>query len=165
MAIFQSYSGTVTAIQNFWTENTLRAGCNKLMSIQTENGETINFVVTTDTYVVDQEMLDIGDSVTGYYDSMAPTPMIYPPQFRAIIMAKNLPARSIKVDFFGARLISSDGSLQINMGPSVQVRLENGQMFTGNLMNRYLLVIYSWSTMSIPAQTTPERIVVLCRVQ
>lgn len=164
MALLKPYSGTITNIENFWTENTMRAGCNKKFSVTNADGSMVNFVVTPETFVVDHEMLDVGDEVTGFYDANAATPMIFPPQFRAVVMAKNRADRNVKVDFFGTRLISMDGTLQINMAPSVQIRLENGQMFSGNLMNRNLVVIYSMSTRSIPAQTTPERVIVLCRV-
>ncbi|MDY7965746.1 hypothetical protein U0F29_32405, partial [Bacillus thuringiensis] len=60
------------------------------------------------------------------------------------------------------QLVSSDGRLKLNLSPNTQVILTNGQLFTGNLTNRNLIVLYSMATMSIPAQTTPYRIIILC---
>ena len=34
-------------------------------------------------------MVTLGDMVTGFYDANAPVPLIFPPQFRAIVMAKD----------------------------------------------------------------------------
>ena len=41
--------------------------------------------------------------------------------------------------------------------------LPNGQLFVGYLAGKTLLVLYTSSTRSIPAQTTPEQIVVFCQ--
>jgi len=38
----------------------------------------------------------------------------------------------------------------------------NNQTFMGNPGNHTLVVLYSQTTRSIPAQTTPEKIIVLC---
>lgn len=108
-------------------------------------------------------MVGVGDAVIGYYDTNAPIPLIYPPQYRALVMAKVTPNRNIKVDFFNRQLVSSDGTLKLNISPFTQILLENGQAFTGNPANRDLIVVYGPTTMSIPAQTIPYRIIVMCR--
>ncbi|MEW9184550.1 hypothetical protein AB2553_30585, partial [Bacillus mycoides] len=80
-----------------------------------------------------------------------------------IVMAKYTPHQNVKVDYFNEQLESSDGKLKLNISPSTQILLTNGQFFTGNLVNRNLIAIYSFTTMSIPAQTTPYKIIVLCQ--
>ena len=102
------------------------------------------------------------DMVTGFYDANAPTPMIYPPQLRAIVMAMDTQYRNVKVDYFDSNLISSDNYLKLNISPYTRMLLVNGQLFTGNPANRDLVVVYGPTTRSIPAQTNPYKIIVLC---
>ncbi|EEL50371.1 hypothetical protein bcere0022_22650 [Bacillus cereus Rock3-44] len=107
-------------------------------------------------------MISVGDKVTGYYDGNAPVPLIYPPQYRALVMVKDTPYQNVKVDYFDSQLKSSDGQLQLNLSPYTQIVLTNGQPYSKNPTNRNLIVIYGPATKSIPAQTTPYRIIVWC---
>lgn len=159
---YQVFAGTVTAINDFSIGQYNEIGCYKLYSVDNGYGNVVNFVVAPTTYFVDQEIVSVGDSVTGYYDANAPAPLIFPPQFNALIMYKNVPGQFVKVDYFDERLVSSDHMLQLNLSPSTSIILQNGQPFTGNLGNRNLIIIYGATTRSIPAQTTPYQIVVLC---
>lgn len=162
MVKFLFFSGIVTNISDFFTTATDQSGCYKLMSVDNGTGSNVNFVIEPDTYFVDQAMVRAGDRVTGYYDGNAPVPLIYPPQYRALVMVKETPNQNVKVDFFNSQLISSDGMLKLNLAPTTRFRLKNGQRFTGNPANRNLIVIYGPSTFSIPAQTTPYRVIVWC---
>lgn len=160
---FLSFSGTVTMISEFSiTANDVDGGCYQMFEVENSRGDLVNFVVEPDTYFVDHVMVSVGDRVTGFYDGDAPVPMIFPPQYRAIVMAKDSPRQDVKVDFFNRNLLSSDGSLKLNISRDTQILLENGQMFNRNPANRYLIVVYSATTRSIPAQTTPSQIIVLC---
>ena len=58
-------------------------------------------------------------------------------------------------------MLSQDKALQLNIDENTEVILENGQTFTGNLGNHYLIVIYTNSTRSIPAQTNPVFVMIL----
>jgi hypothetical protein len=100
--------------------------------------------------------------VTGFYDGDAPVPLIFLPQYAAIVMAKDAPGQNVFVDFFDRQLISSDGSLRLNISQDTRILLENGQLFNRNPANRYLIVVYGATTRSIPAQTTPTQIIVMC---
>ena len=162
MTNFQSFTGVISSINDFWTGYGGKAGCNKLMSLENSEGNLVNFVVTPPTYFVDHTMVTVGDKVTGFYDASAPTLLIYPPQYQAIVMAKATPYQNVKVDFFSRQLVSSDGTLKINISSSTLIILENGQLFTGDPGNRDLIVIYGAATRSIPAQTTPNKIIVMC---
>ena len=162
MIVFQSFSGTITMIDDFRTGDEKRAGCIKLMQVVSLDGRVVNFIVQPTTYFVDHVMMAPGDMVTGFYDANAPAPAIYPPQLQAIVMARVSPSQNVKVDYFDSQLISSDGSLKLNISPFTQIALENGQVFTGNPANRDLVVVYGPTTRSIPAQTTPYQIIVLC---
>lgn len=160
MVKFFSFSGIVTAMEDFNTGND--EGCYQLMSVQNENGEIVNFVVSPATYFVDHAMVLVGDRVTGYYDGDAPAILIYPPQYQALIIVKESPYQNVKVGFFDSQLVSSDGQLQLNLSPHTAILLRNGQPFNRYPANRNLIVIYTASTRSIPAQTTPSAIIVWC---
>ncbi|EJQ93770.1 hypothetical protein [Bacillus cereus] len=162
MKNFQSVEGIITMINDFATGSNEEMGCNKLISVNNGYGALINFVVKPNTYFIDYATVVIGDKISGFYDANAPVPLIFPPQFQAIVMAKYKPHQNVKVDYFNEQLESSDGKLKLNISPSTQILLTNGQFFTGNLVNRNLIAIYGLTTMSIPAQTTPYKIIVLC---
>ncbi|WP_039041401.1 hypothetical protein [Sporosarcina sp. ZBG7A] len=162
MINYQAFAGIVTAINDFSIGQYNEVGCYKLMSVDNGYGNVVNFVVAPTTYFVDHEVVSVGDQVTGFYDGDAPAPLIFPPQFSALIVSKNVRGQFVKVDHFDDQLVSSDHTLQLNMNPATKVVLQNGQPFTGNLANRDLLVVYGATTRSIPAQTTPYQIVVLC---
>lgn len=163
MKKFQPFHGMITMINDFWVDESGEgAGCYKLMSVENGYETLINFVVSPATYFVDHVMVTIGDMATGFYDANAPTPMIFPPQFNAIVMARDSQYRNVKVDYFNSQLVSSDNTLKLNISPYTRIVLENGQAFTGNPANRNLIVVYGPTTRSIPAQTTPYEIIVMC---
>jgi hypothetical protein len=56
-------------------------------------------------------MVVVGDRITGFYDANAPVPFIFPPQYRALVMAKDNPYQNVKVDYFNSQFVSNDGSL------------------------------------------------------
>ena len=162
MAVFQSFTGVLTMIHDFETGYGGKAGCNKLMSVENAERGLTNFVVMPTTCFVDHVMVAVGDTVTGFYDANAPTPLIFPPQLQAIVMARATRMQNVKVGYFDRQLVSSDGALKLNISPSTELMLENGQLFTGDLANRDLIVVYGPTTRSIPAQTTPYKIIVMC---
>lgn len=137
-------------------------GCNKLITLTNESGAIVNFIVTPTTYFVDHVEVVVGDRVTGYYDGNAPVIMIYPPQYPALVMVKQDPRQNVKVDFFNNQLVSGDGQLKLNLSPFTKIILTNGQPFSNPPSNRNLIVLYGTSTFSIPAQTTPYKIIVWC---
>ncbi|WP_079505175.1 hypothetical protein [Mesobacillus jeotgali] len=163
MVKYQPFSGVVRMMNDFSvTPSGQNEGCYRMMSVIDGTGRQVNFVVEPKTYFVDHAMVEIGDQVTGYYDADAPVPMIYPPQYRALVVVKETRGQSVKVDFFNSQLTSSDGMLKLNLSPGMTIVLENGQRFTKSPANRNLIVVYGPATFSIPAQTTPYRIIVLC---
>ena len=160
---FYSFQGTVTEINDFMMgQNAETEGCFKLITVDDGHGGIVHFVVSPTTYFVDHAIVAPGDRITGYYDGDAPVPLIYPPQYRALIMVKERNDLTVKVDYFNNQLVSRDGQLQLNLSPYTPILLRNGQPFSKNIENRNLIVIYGPSTKSIPAQTTPYKIIVWC---
>ncbi|WP_029267501.1 hypothetical protein [Virgibacillus alimentarius] len=161
MIQFKSFRGEVMGIQDISTGE-YGEGCVKMIALQNEEGAQVNFILSPATYVVNQEMIKTGDIVTGYYDGNAPTIMIYPPQYQALVMVKEYAHQHGMASYFDSELISQDHQLKLNIHPSTQITTTNGQAYTGSIANRNLVVIYGPSTKSIPAQTTPYQVIVLC---
>ncbi len=137
-------------------------GCFKLISLLRGDGSIVKFIISPTTYFLDHVMVSIGDRVTGFYDVNVPVILIYPPQCQALIIEKDNPYQYVKVDYFDSQLVSSDGQLQLNISNYTPILLPKNQTFTLNPVNRNLLVVYGPTTMSIPAQTTPYKIIVMC---
>ena len=89
-------------------------------------------------------------------------PLIYPPQYNAVAAAQEKNGRMVCVGYFNTSLVNEEQTLQLNLDGSVDVRTTNNQYFQGSPANHRLVVTYDHSTRSIPAQTTPQQIVVLC---
>ena len=137
--------------------------CSQTMSLRTEKG-IVNFIIGPETYVIDNRPLRAGLRVAAYYDASLPVPLIFPPQYRAQIVAVLTRDEQIMLNEFDRNLTARDGSLQLNLARNTNIETLNGQRVTCNPGNQTLLVFYSATTRSIPPQTTPRRIVVLCDV-
>lgn len=140
-------------------------GCMIFVTIEDMNGNTVNFLMTPATYVVDFDTLSVGMKCTFWYASNAPVPLILPPQYNAVAAAREKNGRMIDVSYYDRSLVNKEQTLQLNLDGSVEVRTTNNQYFQGSPANHNLVVEYSNSTRSIPAQTTPKKIVVLCGMQ
>lgn len=160
---FMSVEGTIVDIQPTRIGNRRANGCMMFVSVEDMDGNIINFIVTPSTYVLDFTTLREGMKCVFYYRADAPAPLIYPPQFNAAVIApERQPGQFVSVGYFNAALINEDQTLQLNMDKSVSVMTTNNQMFLGSPANHNLVVVYDAATRSIPAQTTPKRVIVLC---
>ena len=137
-------------------------GCMIFVNVEDMDGNTVNMVLTPATYVVDFETLSVGMMCTFWYRADAPMPLIYPPQYNAVAAAREKNGRMVDVGDYNADLVNEARTLQLNMDGSVDVRTTNNQYFQGSPANHSLVVSYGNSTRSIPAQTTPSKVVVLC---
>ena len=155
---FSSYQQVTGVIQE------IRRGsscCDQMISLMTDN-ETVNFVVSGDTKVVDNTRLRRGMRVAAFYDRNLPVPAIYPPQYRAELIAPLRRDQMVTLKYFDGTLTAEDNSLKLNLSPFTNIETLNGQRFLCTPENSQLLVFYTTTTFSIPPQTTPQRIVVLC---
>ncbi|MEG1255939.1 hypothetical protein [Clostridium sp.] len=162
MKNFLSVEGIVTCIEIMKTTTDDESGCTMLMSVRGKSDDNFNLVVSINTYFVDHVNIRPGDNIIAFYDAFAPVPLIFPPQFRAIVIAVKSKKQNVEVDHFNRKLINSDGMLKLNISHKTQILLQNNQTFLGNIENRNLVVVYGSSTKSIPAMTTPSKIIVLC---
>lgn len=161
---FPSVSGTVVSIESV-SLTTPPSDCTLIIGVQNAQQQLTNFIVDLDTCIIDQFTLKKGDSITAFYDASLPTPLIYPPRYHAVVISKNYRHFLVKVDYFNEELISSDHTLKLNVTNRTRILLPNNQLYLGKLGNQYLAVIYNSSTKSIPAQTNPFKVIVLCRAK
>jgi len=113
----------------------------------------------------DRKAMSIGDSIRVFYNIKAPMLMIYPPQIKAEFAALNLDEKYfIMIDRFDENFLNSKNTFIINVEDTPEIIFEDGIKFEGkseDLTNRKLVVIYSAATRSMPAKTTPEKIIVM----
>lgn len=163
MEKYLSISGTIISIDAFPISTNDTSACILIIGVQSQNRDLNYFILDQNTYFVNHITLKKGDYITAFYDSTVPTPLIFPPRYRAVVITAPLRHSFVKVDYFNENLISGDGQLKLNIGPRTRILLPNNQTYLGHLGNQDLVVIYGPSTKSIPAQTTPIEVIVLCQ--
>ncbi|WP_024833226.1 copper amine oxidase N-terminal domain-containing protein [Ruminiclostridium josui] len=152
-----SFTGTVKEITDY-----KGVKGSKFALVEDQNGEQANLIISSNTYVINNEKIEVGALITGYYNGNAPSLMIYPPQYKAeVVNVASSKVQCIKIDRFNKDLISADNMLKLNISKETEIISQDGKAFGGELANRNLVVLYGISTRSIPAQTTPDKIVVL----
>ena len=120
---FVPLEGTIQNIRPFGDEC-----CSSLVTLQTSEG-TVTVVVSSDTYVISEVRLRRGMTVAAFYDAQVPVPLIYPPQYRAVILGRKQPNETITVDYFDETLTNNDNTLKLNVSPATDIVGSNGQPF------------------------------------
>jgi len=135
--------------------------CNQIITVHSDN-QVINFILTPETYVINNTPFSIGMSIVAFYDASLPALAIYPPQYNAVVMGLNYMNADIALNYFDSTLTASDNSLSLNISTQTTIVTANGQPYMCGLENKLLIVFYQFTTRSIPPQTTPDQIIVLC---
>lgn len=135
--------------------------CSQRITLLTSDG-VVHFILSGQTVVIDHTRLRPGMRIAAFYDSNLPVPLIFPPQYQAQLITTLGRNENIMLAYFDANLTAADGSLSLNIDRTVRQTTINGQSFTCNPADHELLVYYTVTSRSIPPQTTPRRIVVLC---
>ena len=159
---FGAVTGTIVDMVPTRMGNRRMNGCMIFTTVEDMDGNTVNFIIAPSTFVVDWETLSVGMQCTFWYKTDAPVPLIYPPQYTAVVVAQEKNGRMVDVGYYNTSMVNEGQTLQLNIDGSVDIRTTNNQYFQGNPANHNLVVIYSSSTRSIPAQTTPSEVIVLC---
>ena len=153
---FASYTGKITAVTNQFSDG------RTLVAVGIDKDHVVNFIVTEFTYAHDGFEPVVGEEMSGYYATKAPALAIYPPQLEAWAIHGELDKGEFaKLDTFDKDLISADGMLKLNTDEDTVVLAHDGGNFEAEYTQHKLLVFYSATTHSIPAQTSPESIVVM----
>ena len=100
--------------------------------------------------------------MAAFYDASLPVPLIFPPQYRAQIITVLGRDEQVMINEFNRNLVTADNSLQLNIARNTRIETINGQNTSCSPGNQTLLVYYTTTTRSIPPQTTPRRVIILC---
>ena len=155
---YRNYEPVIGTIINMARGNDC---CSQMMSLRTENG-IVNFMITSETRIIDSRRLRSGLRVTAFYDTSLPVPLIFPPQYRAQIITVLGRDEQVMINEFNRNLVAADNSLQLNIARNTSIETINGQNTSCSPGNQTLLVYYTTTTRSIPPQTTPRRVIILC---
>ncbi len=137
-----------------------------------DQNNTVNLMITDDTLVYDnlgnkKALSDLtdGSKITVFTGSYEPTPLILPVQYTAnVIIINGDKEGNVNADTY---LADEEGStnaantLNIAAADDTKIVDKNEKEYKGDLDKNDLIVFYGASTKSIPAQTTPTKVVVL----
>ncbi|WP_461811518.1 hypothetical protein [Faecalimonas sp.] len=135
--------------------------CSQMVTMQNAEG-VFDFIISSETYVIDMVRLRLGMQVSVFYDANLPVPLIYPPQYQAVIIGRNLPNEKIYVGYFDKNLIAMNEQLKLTISRGTEIISSNGQPYLCPVGENILIVYYTITTRSIPPQTTPRKIIVMC---
>jgi len=159
---YASVIGTITNIEHI-NDNMQTGGCTIRYTMDGEYPfGPFQVQLSPNAFVLNQHLLQVGDRATFFFDKNAPMVLIYPPRYDAIAAAYTPYGTSAMLDVFQNHLVNSDNTLKLNLAGDTPVTLPNGQPFFGDPNGHLLLVLYSMTTRSIPAQTTPDQVAVFC---
>lgn len=150
------FTGTVVSVE---AHQSIDQGY--FVSLESETGEPAHFVLTEKTFWIGPKDIQKGDVLTGYYDASRPMILIYPPQYSIDVLVTQPPEGFYKVDFFNKLLESQDHFLKLNLGEETEIVDAQGAVYQEELGCQPLVVFYTTSTKSIPAITTPQKVVIL----
>lgn len=162
-AAFAKYSGKITEVKQLETS--------KLYTVEVDDN-MFYFHVSDKTLIFDQQgneaELKVGDTTSIYIYADQPMILIYPPQYSpaVVIVEKEDAAGSVKVAQFDENLLSDDGELKLNLDGKADIVNAKGEKVDAKDLKKYnAAVFYGPTTRSIPAQTSPEKIVVFPKLE
>ncbi|GAB0170685.1 copper amine oxidase N-terminal domain-containing protein [Lysinibacillus sp. CTST325] len=123
--------------------------------------------ITKETLVFDNTgkkvELKEGDKIVAYTFANKPQKLIYPPQFDPdVVIVETKEAGFVEVDYFFENLTNTYDMLKLSIGENTELLNTTGEKVTAkDLVEKNLVVFYTASTKSIPAQTTPSKVIVL----
>lgn len=137
-----------------------------------DQNNTVNLMITDDTLVYDnlgnkKALSDLtdGSKITVFTGSYEPTPLILPVQYTAnVIIINGDKEGNVNVDTYLADeegYTNAANNLNIAAADDTKIVDKNEKEYKGDLDKNDLIVFYGASTKSIPAQTTPTKVVVL----
>ncbi|WP_107840967.1 copper amine oxidase N-terminal domain-containing protein [Metasolibacillus meyeri] len=156
---FDTFEGEITDIVT-------RENGTQLLVIEDEE-QPFNLTVDKETVVLDNTgkkvQLEKGMKFTAYVNINKPVIYIYPPQYtpEAIIVQTELPSVA-QLATFDANYVSNDKMLKVNLTDETEIVSLTGEKLTKDaVIDKQSLVFYTIATASIPAQTTPSKVIVL----
>ena len=154
---FLKLTGTLSSLEK--NENRLLYGVNE------QQDNVFNIVVGEETVVVDNTgkrvELKEGMDFTAYVDGNKPMILIYPPQYSPdLVIVQTEEVGFAEVTQFDENFANE--SLKLNISDETVIENLSGTAVEAkNIVGIDVAVFYKFTTFSIPAQTTPSKIIVL----
>ena len=137
-----------------------------------DQNNTVNLKITDDTLVYDnlgnkKALSDLtdGSKITVFTGSYEPTPLILPVQYTAnVIIINGDQEGNVNIDTYLADeegYTNAENTLKIATADDTKIVDKDEKEYKGDINKNDLIVFYDVSTKSIPAQTTPTKVVVL----
>ena len=161
---FVRATGVITSIEN--REN------DRMVTVENDEGLITVFRIHNDTLLFNSgstNEIEPGDlkkdmKVEAYYDKNKPMILIYPAQITPelfFVMDEEEPV-SVKVGKFDQDFLSLDKELKLNIGEKTTfLNQQSEKIEMAELKGKELVVFYSITTMSLPPQTPPTKIIAL----
>lgn len=155
----------------------------KISSIDSSSGDSkryfndsetnpFHFSVNNSTIILDQKgnVVDLkqGDNVTLFVLADQPMIMIYPPIYSpaVVIVGDEAASNFVKVAQFDKNFVSEDNQLKLNISEdTVIVNAKGERVSKDEVTKQNAIVFYGPTTKSIPAQTSPSKIIVFPKLE
>ena len=161
---FMKFTGVIQEIERDGKETRLTLENDKgLIMIMRINDNTLKFNSGT-TKLLNLENLKKGATIEAYYDKNKPMILIYPATVtpEIVIMKDEKVHGEVKIAKFDRNFISLDNELKLNIAKDTILLNQQGKKIKEiDLHDKELAIFYSTTTKSIPAQTTPTKIIAL----
>ena len=147
-------------------------GFKALLECTNGTDELTHLTISENTLLVDNQgnKIDLntikeGSSVTMFYNITNPTLMVLPVRYTPDVLVLNTENDGfVKADSFSDELVNSQNTLELNIDDSTVIEFANGAKMAAsadNIKNSDAVVFYTTTTRSIPAQTTPSKVIIL----
>ena len=161
---YMGFTGVIQEVEKDGKETRLTVGNNKgLIMILRINDNTLKFNSGT-TKHLNLADLKKGATIEAYYDKNKPMILIYPATVtpEIVILKDEKVHGEVKIAKFDKNFLSLDHELKLNIAKDTILLNQQGKTIKEiDLHDKELAIFYSATTKSIPAQTTPTKIIAL----
>jgi len=161
---YMKFTGVIQEVNKDENETRLTLENEKeLIMIMRINDNTLKFNSGT-TKHLNLTDLKIGATIEAYYDKNKPMILIYPATVtpEIVILKDEKVHGEVKIAKFDKNFLSLDNQLKLNIAKDTILLNQQGKKIKEiDLHDKELAIFYSATTKSIPAQTTPTKIIAL----
>ncbi len=157
---YLSFTGTITEVRESSVLVQEKVNAENLMVFNIS--ESVLLLDDSTQETADAGSFKVGQEVTAFYPKNAPMALSFPAIITPDVLVRHSDQREgfVQVATFDDTLTSSDGQLKIILDVGMSLIDRHGKP-VASLAHKTLVVFYTTSTRSIPAQITPEKIIVL----
>lgn len=120
-------------------------------------------LLTKDGHQIGASAIPVKGRIIAFVDSKAPLPMVSPPQITPLLVIFDQYDKKgeVAIGVFDQMLFSEQLKLKLHLKDSTEiVNLQGKRVEKEALSGKMLIIFYSTTTRSIPAQTNPTKIIV-----